>query len=139
MKANQQHATQHPKTSNGKKWAAANRKKANHLSDEQRAALLQRGQGRLSGKHINSKSLAGRSVPKAVRAEIGAEQSTTGTAPPEVWAEINAELDAQFKRLDAAMMAHGAKYECDQTSFGRKPVRSDQAVNKSKSKKQRSR
>ena len=60
MKANQQSAVPHPKTSNGKKWAAANRKKANHLSDEQRAALFQRGLARLYGKLPKETVLSGR-------------------------------------------------------------------------------
>lgn len=50
----------YPKTSNGKKWADANRKKANHLSDEQRAALFQKGLARLYGKLPKEAVLTGR-------------------------------------------------------------------------------
>ena len=60
MKSNQQNAADYPKSSNGKKWAAANRKKANHLSDEQRAALFQKGLARLYGKFPKETVLTGR-------------------------------------------------------------------------------
>ena len=60
MKSKPTNTVDHPKTSNGKKWAAANRKKANQLSDEQRAALFQKGLARVYGKFPKETVLAGR-------------------------------------------------------------------------------
>ena len=60
MKSNQQNAADYPKSCNGKKWAAANRKKANQLSHEQRPALFQKGLARLYGKLPKETLLAGR-------------------------------------------------------------------------------
>lgn len=60
MKSKSNSAENYPRSSNGKKWAAATRKKANHLSDEQRAALFQKGLARLYGKLPKETVLAGR-------------------------------------------------------------------------------